>query len=392
MKNILVIATYFPPMGGVGTVRVKKFVKYLNNYDWQPTVITVNEKFLKNIDENLMEEIPKNVDVKRIDFNSNKPDISFDFCKALKKQLQKIITEKKYNCVFVTGGPFYIIPIAKYIYKKYKIPYIIDLRDPWKLQLIDNSTLYSKVKGNIKKYVKGLYEKSCFKYASAICTVNDTMTNEYKLEYKKYADKFYTISNGYDLDDYKSIKAKKLDGVNITYTGKFETSAGFRNPKILFKALAKINSNRKQKINFIHVGEKEKIVSEIAEEEKCIDFCKFVGFKKFDEAISYCKGSDILIAICGKQKIEQTGKIFDYVCCNRPIIVVSTGKSEIDEVCKKFKNIYHVKHDDYESMIKTILKIIDEKVKMETNNLENNDYSRYALTGQLVKILNKLGD
>ena len=37
MKNILMIATYFPPMAGIGTVRITKFVKYLPIYGWNPT-------------------------------------------------------------------------------------------------------------------------------------------------------------------------------------------------------------------------------------------------------------------------------------------------------------------------------------------------------------------
>ena len=392
MKNILIISTYFSPMGGVGTVRMRKYVKYLNCYDWNPTVVTVSEKHLRNIDNDLMKEIPENVKIHRIDFEAKHSDISFDFYQSLKKQINSIIMEKEYSCVLVTGGPFYIIPIAKYIYKKYKIPYVIDLRDPWKLQYIDDSSLISKIKGNIKKIIKGFIEKSCFKYASAICTVNDTMTEQYKHEYKKYAKKFFTISNGFDLDDYNDIKPKKNNGLNIVYAGKFETSAGFRDPTFFFNTLSEYNKKNKIKVNFIHIGEPENRVKRIVEEAGCEKYCKFIGFKNFNETISYCKGSDILLIICGHQKIEQTGKIFDYICCNKPIIVISTGESELDKVCQKFNNIYQVKHEDTKGLLKAIDLIISNKNPMVSNDLENSEYSRYILTGKLVDIINKLGE
>lgn len=389
MKNVLMIATFFPPMGGIGVIRILKYVKYLRMYGWEPTVVTISNKFLPNKDDSLMKDIPDNLDIKRLEFNQKHADISIDFYKAMKNELPNIINEKKYDAVFVTGGPFFIIPIAKKIYKDYKIPYIIDLRDPWKLQLVDDSTFISKIKGNIKRFIKGLYEKSCFKYASKICTVNDTMTEEYKKEYSQYRDKFITISNGFDLDDYKNIETKQLEGFNIVYTGKFDTSAGFRDPTILFKALYEINKKDKR-VNFIHVGKIENRVIEIAKKENCEDFCEFVGLKKLKETYSYCKGADILIAICGKQKIEQTGKIFDYICCKKSIIVVSTGESEIDFVCKKFNNIYHVKHDDVEGLKNAILNIYNKNINEKINDLESSDYSRVLLTKKLSNVLDEI--
>ena len=39
MFKVLVIAYYFPPMGLSGVQRTLKFVKYLKNYNWEPTVL-----------------------------------------------------------------------------------------------------------------------------------------------------------------------------------------------------------------------------------------------------------------------------------------------------------------------------------------------------------------
>ena len=40
MKKVLVIVYYWPPSGGAGVQRWLKFVKYLPQFGWQPTVIT----------------------------------------------------------------------------------------------------------------------------------------------------------------------------------------------------------------------------------------------------------------------------------------------------------------------------------------------------------------
>lgn len=389
MKNILMIATYFPPMSGIGTVRITKYVKYLRKYNWEPTVITISDKLITSRDESFLQDIPPDVMVKRIELKKRHADISIDFYKAFQKRLQEIMEERKYEAVFVTGGPFFIIPIVKKIYKKYKIPYIIDLRDPWKLQKINNTSFFSMVKDKIKRILKGMLEEYCFRDAFTICTVNDTMTNNYKKEYPNYKDKFYTIPNGFDMDDYKKISEKHLSGFNIVYSGKFETSAGFRDPTNVFKAIYELNQE-KQKINFIHIGKEEEKVRKIMEQENCQKYCKFLGFKTFQETIAFCKGADVLICIGGYEKIEQTGKIFDYIACEKPILVISTGESEMDVICEKFHNIYQSKHHELEKLKENIRQIYSKSLPYKKNDLETSEYSREQLTGKLSKILERI--
>lgn len=388
MRNILIVATYFPPMGGVGVVRVTKYVKYLSQYKWNPTVVTMDKKHFLNYDDTLLKDI-KNINIKEIDFKPRKKDISKDFYKALKKQINTIINEKKYDAVFITGGPFFILPIGIYIYKKYKIPYIIDLRDPWKLQRINNSTKIIEIKSKIKRKIVGVLESKTLKKAHAICTINDTMTEEYKKEYPKLKDKIYTISNGFDSDDYKDIEPKKFSKYTIVYTGKFKVSAGFRDPKELFKAIYNLNKQGYE-IEFVHVGKKEEEIINLAKEYDIISHCTFTGLKSYKEAIEYCKGANLLLVIGGKEKSEQTGKIFDYIGCQKQILAITTGNSEIDKVCENI-NIKTIRHGDTKEIEKLIKNLYENKLTKVNDNMNLYDiYNRRELTKQLVNILNTI--
>ena len=57
MHKVLVIAYYFPPMGLSGVQRTLKFVKYLKNYNWEPTVITTGKVAYFAHDESLKKEV-----------------------------------------------------------------------------------------------------------------------------------------------------------------------------------------------------------------------------------------------------------------------------------------------------------------------------------------------
>ncbi|MYI43936.1 MAG: glycosyltransferase family 4 protein, partial [Rhodothermaceae bacterium] len=67
MKRVLLISYYFPPSGGPGVQRILKFVRYLPQNGWLPTVLTVNPNYaaFPSIDDSLLEEIPSDVEVVR---------------------------------------------------------------------------------------------------------------------------------------------------------------------------------------------------------------------------------------------------------------------------------------------------------------------------------------
>ena len=65
MKKVLFIAYHFPPIAGGGTFRSLKFVKYLPEFGWMPTVLTTNSKTSWAYDYELLKEIPSDVKILR---------------------------------------------------------------------------------------------------------------------------------------------------------------------------------------------------------------------------------------------------------------------------------------------------------------------------------------
>ncbi len=64
MRKVLVIAYYFPPIGGSGTQRPVKFVKYLPQFGWQPYVISTDRPYgdgSEGRNETLLADIPTDV-------------------------------------------------------------------------------------------------------------------------------------------------------------------------------------------------------------------------------------------------------------------------------------------------------------------------------------------
>ena len=64
-KKFLVIAYYFPPLGGGGVQRTTKFVRYLPDFDWEPIVLTIDDPAYSIFDNSLLDELPPDLSVYR---------------------------------------------------------------------------------------------------------------------------------------------------------------------------------------------------------------------------------------------------------------------------------------------------------------------------------------
>src|SRR5215475_2442519 len=65
MRRILFIAYAYPPCGGAGVQRSAKFVRYLPEHGWLPTVLTVAPSCYGLHDNSQVRDVPAGVDVVR---------------------------------------------------------------------------------------------------------------------------------------------------------------------------------------------------------------------------------------------------------------------------------------------------------------------------------------
>ena len=62
-KKILIITSYWPPSGGPGVQRWLKFVKYLPEFGWKPTVFIPEHPSYPIVDESLSKEVSDEVEI-----------------------------------------------------------------------------------------------------------------------------------------------------------------------------------------------------------------------------------------------------------------------------------------------------------------------------------------
>ena len=68
MKKLLLIAYYFPPDNAVGGLRIAKFARYLPSFGWEPTVLTVEDRYREQLDMTRLNDLRDTRIVKTVQF------------------------------------------------------------------------------------------------------------------------------------------------------------------------------------------------------------------------------------------------------------------------------------------------------------------------------------
>ncbi len=427
--NILIITYYWPPSGGSGVQRWMFFAKYLKQLGHNPLVLTVDPKYASyNLKDNSLIDQVKDIQTHRTysleilklysffkSGNRNEsipqsyiPDQSF-FDKVSSfirlnffipdsrigwnyfafKKAKKLIEKNNIHCVITTGPPHSTHLIGKKISEKFKLKWIVDLRDPWA------EIFYLKDKFRFK-YAKKLnlkFESDVLNCADSIIT---TVGNRYKdiiMGKLSNSKKIHKIYNGYDKSVYDKIKEIKPASYNIVFTGILTKN---HNYQAFYKVLSYLKQEYKDlDMIFTFAGKIDQEIKKLYSEK--INFIDR-GYVIHETAIEIIKSSHLLINF-NYLKTEETdmvsGKLIEYLASGSPIINFSNSAEESNSLLKNSIKSFNAESNEVIKVVNFIKKEYDSWLdgnyeKDIPKNIES--LSREKLTNKLVKLIKNLLD
>lgn len=382
MKKVLIIAYLFPPIGGGGVQRALKMAKYLQRFGVEASVLTVDHGNHVSLDSSLLEEIPKEVIIYRAREwklprpkvanhaketnevatanNGAKLDSKEKLFKRIKPGLKllkeavlipddqilwyrqavklgiEVVRKQKIDVVFSTSGPYTNHLVAKAIKQKTNVAWIADFRDPWTQNM---HRLELKWRCRIEEHM----ERKVIEQADMLMTVTNSFAKNFQEKYQDKIKKLRVIHNGFDPDDYKNLKPRKLNAKKMTfiYTGIFYKE---RNPRLFLEAVAELIAEDKidrHKISvqfagvFDYPGYNENQLC--VEKHSLADVVKVWGNLPHKEALSLVAGADQLLLIGDVSEDSGAyipGKLFEYIAVKKPIFAL-TVEGETASIIRK---------------------------------------------------------
>lgn len=344
MKKVLIIANQFPPMGGAGVQRSVKFVKHLRSFGYEPVVLTRDIGNMQLRDETLLDDVPEGVSVYRtrpLELPELRgimripgkvlgklviPDTACFWYKNSRKTALKIVKEEKIDIVYTTSAPYSDHLLGMYIKEKMpSVKWAADFRDEWTNNpyILDNP--HNAVRTGIEKRMEGrvLHE------ADLLITNTPVMRENFIRNNSLSGDNFVVIPNGYDIEDFAGLDtdaAPHNDRFTMVYTGALY---GRRRPDNFFRALSELKKEGRVDTGRIEVRlignyHNDKLQAQIDSFEltECV---RIIGYVPHDVCIEHQIAADALILIEGSGRGADafyTGKIFEYMNTNRPVVAV----------------------------------------------------------------------
>ncbi len=425
MKKVLIITYYWPPAGGPAIQRILKFVKYLPQFGWQPVILTVQNGNYPVIDHSLEKDIPadcrvyktksiepfnlykkfigKKSDEKIPDYilDSNKdnlkevisgwirlnlfiPDSRIGWIPFAVKAGHTIIKNENIDLIFSSSPPHTVQIIAKRLARKTKIKWIADFRDPW----VDILHYEVTKRSALTEFFDSQLEKSALKHADTIICVNQQIIENFK---RRVKNKYFTIYNGFDEEDFINIIKKQSDKFRITYAGSLPESS---NLSTVLLTLKNIDEDVRKNIELFFYGSVNQTVRNEIEELKLTDMVKLNPYVPHQRLIEYLVNSDILLLVVpetAKNKGIITGKLFEYLATGNFILALGPKAGEAAKILEKTHGgrIYDY-HEDLTEIFKQRYVSWLKKDAFTSNIEEINKFSRKNQTRTLVHIFEEV--
>lgn len=365
-KNALLVTYYWPPAGGPGVHRWLRFSSFFPENDVQLTVFCPDDAAWPIVDEQLQKQVHPALTILRKKVfephkylgKKNNPNVGGGLT-ASKKQsfIQKAIIWIRGNLFIPDARVFWIRPSVRFLHaylkshpeidtiittgpphslhvigrnlkrKNQRIKWVADFRDPW----TEIDFYQELLPGAWADKRQKAFEKSCLVEADLVLTVSDACATGLAMIGQR---KVEVITNGFIFPQ-ESMELQTLDEkFSIAHIGSMSFP---RNPEVLWKALSELifsNPEIKEFLEIKLVGPVDFAVFERIEHYQLTPWLKHIPMVSHEESLQIQLKTQILLLVAnntGNVKGILTGKFFEYLAANRPILAIGEKDSNLED-------------------------------------------------------------
>lgn len=423
-RRVLVLAYYFPPMGLSGVQRTAKFVKYLPQFGWHPTVLTVEPTGYPVLDESLLQEVtadeirivrtpaagPGRVYAKkdavvlprerrrklmsRLSDTVFIPDNKIGWRRRAAARALELHGDTPFDLIFATAPPFTSFLVGKDVKEAIGRPLVFDYRDPW----VDYPFKFYPTPAH--RYAHVTLERRALRASSHIVAtsrrVKELLLRRYR--FLTYHD-VDIIPQGYDPEDFEGLecgasrrRSKTGEKMKITYAGVFWED---RLPDTFLRGLAELfkeSPRLRGRIEAVFAGvfreEQHKLVARLGLQ----DAVNVLGYLPHQECVRQICDSDVVWMVSGDD-VSTPGKLYEYIGAKKPILALVPEGFLRRDVLEA--GGVAVSPDDVPGVKAALTEFFDAYEKRRLTGPPADivrKYDRVALTGSLVKLFESLLD
>jgi glycosyltransferase involved in cell wall biosynthesis len=364
VKRVLVLAYFFPPLGGGGVQRSLKLVRYLEPHGWASTVVTAREEDYWIVDPTLLEEIPSTAEIVRVggltslrlvrllsrggarieraqerrDRESFRklrraqswlliPDGYRPWAREAQRAAVRRIAAGGIDALWTTSSPESAHLAGLALKRRFGIPWVADFRDPW----VGRVTYDPPTRWHDARHRE--LERAVVSSADRVTLVSDPMTALYRKRYRDLpSERFLTLPNGYDPDDWARVDrllaarpapAEPRRRFVLLHAGQLAHRPSARTLLEAARLLIASDPRAADDLSIQFLGGNEELRPEEWESLGLGSVVETAPSLPHIEALAAMRGADALVLLGHGGQADSllyTGKIYEYLTSGRPVL------------------------------------------------------------------------
>lgn len=369
MKRLLVISYFWPPSGKASLHWPLFVIKHLPKHGWQPCVVTADEDTFSHRDESLLAEVDpaltivksaandpfglyrsflgkksgaplvasetisrENTDWKHrlaiwVRMNLFVPDARVGWNLSALPAARRLIEREPVDAVVSIGPPHSSHLIGKRLSRRYGIPHILVLIDPW----VDIVYYKDFTRSRPTLLLDTYLERSTLDNARRVVFVTDTTREDYVRKYPRIAEKSHVLYWGYNEESFAAAAAAAPSPERVVlHAGNI---FDYQNPPGLWKNLrAAVDRGERLKLRFI--GTVGPLIKRAVDEAGLTPYTEYKGFLPYAEVVTEMMNASYLL-VCATEKRHVPGKLFEYMRTGRPVIAFGDDNAEVEQLMRR---------------------------------------------------------
>jgi glycosyltransferase involved in cell wall biosynthesis len=405
-RRVLVLAYFFPPIGGGGVQRTLKFVRYLNPLGWDATVISTRSRVYPARDPSLLSEVPASTRVvrtpalplarylgvilhrlrlRRLRAWVVWPDGGRGWAPFALVSALRSVRRDRPDVLFSTSAPYAAHLVAALVARISGLPWVADFRDEWSA----NSSLEQP--GSLT-VLSAWAEAAVTQRARRVVVAADY----FQLSGIEASDpRRVEIVNGVDEADLPDPSpSPRVDKFVLTNVG---TIYGSIDPTPVLSALAALAERGAIDSERLDV----RLVGAIWEPSFLpppgirVETTGYVGHAR---AIEEMFEATVLLLYRPSSTLAPSGKLFEYLASGRPLLCVAHFDNLASRLTREWRAGVTADPDDPVAIEEAILSLwhrwekdeLREQAEVRRRTLER--YSRRANAARLAQVLDEVCD
>ena len=420
-SKVLIISPYFPPTNAADMQRIRMSLPYYRMFGWDAEVVTVDDKysdFLK--DELLLQSIPADIKIHKVKALNKKwtskiglGSIALRSLLFYRKKVNRLLKSGQYHLIYFSTTQIQVSILGAYWKKKFSIPYVIDMQDPWHSEYYRDKPKEQQPRKYwfsylLNKYLEPIALKNCNGLISVAKSYIDDVKGRYPV-IKNIPEAVITFGSfEKDLEiaeanrkQFMPLLNRKL--INIVYIGRggVDMHKAIKPVFDAFRIGLYSHAETFKRIKFCFIGTSYAAAGQgaptilpLAQQSGVEEYITEITDRlSFYHTLVTLKQADALFIPGSDDSRYTASKIYPYLLTHKPLLAIFNSKSGSIEVLNEFGATHNYSYDKTKDLAGKItdflMQIIDGRGKSPAyNKIAEEKYSAKGMAERQCALFN----